>query len=201
MPNRTSSRTPSYSQLQVFQSSVESKQNKNLWGGVVFLEMFVSKTREMGPKGLYSNAFNGCLGIFFQFKTLSKGRGQWWHSKCGCKQELHRHDASRSLFMFFSKYRILYVLWCTPMHKAMYSASKPTFPPFKRLSKQSSQNSHPPFGLNKELEECEGLYYDPFCHTQPICTLQKFAAQVLPDYGQYCLRVWFSQWANLAKSF
>ena len=85
-----------------------------------------------------------------------------------CLQELHRHDASRSLFMFFSKYRILYVLWCTPMHKAMYSASKPTFPPFKRLSKQSSQNSHPPFGLNKELEECEGLYYDPFCHTQPI---------------------------------
>ena len=75
-----------------------------------------------------------------------------------CLQELHRHDASRSLFMFFSKYRILYVLWCTPMHKAMYSASKPTFPPFKRLSKQSSQNSHPPFGLNKELEECEGLY-------------------------------------------
>ena len=71
--------------------------------------------------------------------------------------------------MFFSKYRILYVLWCTPMHKAMYSASKPTFPPFKRLSKQSSQNSHPPFGLNKELEECGGLYYDPFCHTQPIC--------------------------------
>ena len=112
---------------------------------------------------------------FLSIQNIVKGKGtmmtfQMWLKLCVCKQELHRHDASRSLFMFFSKYRILlYVLWCTPMHKAMYSASKPTFPPFKRLSKQSSQNSHPPFGLNKELEECEGLYYDPFCHTQPIC--------------------------------
>ena len=124
------------------------------------------KLRKWGQKALFKR-IQWLSWNFLSIQNIVKGKGtmmtfQMWLKLCVCKQELHRHDASRSLFMFFSKYRILYVLWCTPMHKAMYSASKPTFPPFKRLSKQSSQNSHPPFGLNKELEECEGLYYDPF---------------------------------------